>query len=364
MKLFILKIFLVFSLITCSLVGLKVEAAPIQRCLFELLNLSPLPKADHRHKVFIEAEKHFQESNDIRFFLGKNEMKVPTGELQPGHSYTAIVHNNKLVIGRNIPGHIDGEMGGRGSHDTLTNYLKQNDGNRFIEDPYDFKAGAIGIKNDGTIVISGFHNRGPSQKSVDALEAALRKVFPGAIIDSHVGRLPPLDPVINPLKPTDQAYVDLSKPKTITTLSEVEQSFQHSDKVVFFDGAFNKAANQRAFDPGEFRPGNTYTALIVEEKLILGKNIYGKESPSTIGGSGSHITLFDFYNSAGIKDPTSWVDQSGAIGIGANGMIDISGYHFGKPNMEAAEKMQKLIKKICPKCTTRITDDKLETLNK
>ena len=349
-----IKTFLVFSIIAFSLVCLKVEAAPIQRCLFELLD--PLmPKTDRQYLKFMEAEKYFQESNDIRFFLGENEMKVPTGELQPGHTYTAIVHNNKLVIGRDIPGLVDGELGGRGSHDTLSEYIKRNDGNGFVEDPYDFKAGAIGIRNDGTIVISGFHNRGSSQKSVDALEAALRKIFPGAIIDSHVGRLPPLDPVINPLKPTGKKYIDLS---------EVEQSFQHSDKVVFFDGAFNKAANQLAFDPGEFRPGNTYTALIVDEKLILGKNIYGKEIPSIIGGPGSHIALFDFYNSTGTKDPTSWVDQSGAIGIGTNGMIDISGYHFGKANVEAAEKMQKLIKQICPKCKTRITGDKLETLNK
>lgn len=118
--------------------------------------------------------------NKVRFFRNNREMPFSPSLLTPGKSYTALIHNGKLVIGEDV---LEGGAT-RGSHVKMMRDMGAND-----ELDYKDRGGAIRVNMDGSIDVAGYHIKYSSQAAADELEAQIRLNFPNAKIRKTRGKL-------------------------------------------------------------------------------------------------------------------------------------------------------------------------------
>jgi hypothetical protein len=128
-------------------------------------------------------------------------------------------------------------------------------------------------------------------------------------------------------------------------------AFQNSSRVEFY------TANGRVSNL-TINPGDTFTVIIKDGRLILGRDIPGETGIP--GGNGSHVTLMRLM---GEPDPYRYYGRGGAVRFNDDGSIDISGYHLeddGHPR--AFRDIEEVMRGINPNTSYRSTPDRLSTL--
>jgi hypothetical protein len=107
----------------------------------------------------------------------------------------------------------------------------------------------------------------------------------------------------------------------------------------------------------EIELGRSYTAIIVDDKLILGRDIHS--ATGKIGGSGTHKALLQMSRP---EAPKHAPELAGAIRFNPDGSVDISGFHHKAPSAAAAEELKRFVLRVSPDAKVRMTADRLNTL--
>jgi len=137
----------------------------------------------------------------------------------------------------------------------------------------------------------------------------------------------------------------------LTPFQSAVSKFERSRKIEYYDG------NQRVSSIS-IQPNDSFTVIIHNGKLVLGKNIAGEHG--RIGAAGSHVTLMRLI---GEPNPYKYYGRGGAVRFNENGTIDISGYHLEDDAHPTAYKdIQTLMEGINPDAVYRSTPDRLSTL--
>ncbi len=132
---------------------------------------------DHR---FIRAAKDILNSDNVRFFDGSNLVKPNPAKLLSS-TWTFILDQNSIILGANIPGD-NGQIGGSHSHLTLSKYAG-------IEANSQRMSGSVKFNINGTLFISGYHNKSFDQMSEIQALNIFRKISPSMTIRSTPERL-------------------------------------------------------------------------------------------------------------------------------------------------------------------------------
>lgn len=136
-----------------------------------------------------------------------------------------------------------------------------------------------------------------------------------------------------------------------STFRSVVTSFRNSSRIDFYDGSGKVTAM-------DINPGDSFTVIIRDGRLILGKNIPGETGIP--GGNGSHVTLMRLM---GEENPYLYYGRGGAVRFNEDGSVDISGYHLeDDAHPRAYRDIEALMRSISPEATFRSTPDRLSTL--
>lgn len=131
----------------------------------------------------------------------------------------------------------------------------------------------------------------------------------------------------------------------------VADSFQNSPLVEFYT-AGGRVENL------SINPGDTFTVILRNDRIILGRNIPG--SNGRPGGPESHRTLMGLM---GEENTYGYYGRGGAVRFNENGSIDISGYHLeDDAEPRAYRNIQTIMQRVNPDAVYRATPDRLSTL--
>jgi hypothetical protein len=154
-------------------------------------------------KIFKETENKLRSSPDVIFYRSGLKGKVTRGEVKageliPGRSYTVIIEDGKLIIGKSIKGDRDGRRGGAGSHITLNEaHIRHTPApsiggrlplKQWPRYNFEGRSGAIRLNRDGTIDISGRHNLIDSIDAAELIQNTILKIDPLAKIGKVSGQ--------------------------------------------------------------------------------------------------------------------------------------------------------------------------------
>ncbi|GEM_PF-4989037 len=284
-------------------------------------------------------------NDKIVFIDGTVQKNITAGELAPGNSYTLMMSGDRIVIGKNILGD-NNIVGGPRSHMTLYETLKKL-GLEVDAINWDKSAGAIRFNVDGTIDISGYNSTRRSEIVSANIEKKIKKILP------DVKTRTTKDPL------SEFSEISEIVDKRTVELIQVEDAFRKAkakDNLIFIDGPA-----QTSIAKGELKPGNTYTIMTVNDKLVIGKNIPGEEG--IIGGPKSHVTLYETLNNLGYKlGFYDWQATGGTLRFNYDGTIDISGFNTEMKSGQGARRISQYVKDIMPEAKIRLTGDTIQSL--
>jgi hypothetical protein len=139
--------------------------------------LAETNQIDHR---LIRISKALLESKKIIFFDGSQKIKPSLVKLL-STSWTLILDSKIIILGTNIPGE-NGIIGGSHSHLTLSKYAS-------IEPNSARMSGSVKFNPNGTLFISGYHNKSFDFNSERMAIDAFRNIIPSLSIVSSPDRL-------------------------------------------------------------------------------------------------------------------------------------------------------------------------------
>lgn len=156
-------------------------ASPIKSCISFFNGLSASARQ------FKKVSEAFKSSELTLFYDGREAM--PSALIEPGKSYTVVVHKGKLIIGKDTPAYNTNKIGSRGSHITLIGLFTKIE----VDASYIGNSGAIKFHPNGVIDISGYHHKKISQEAADKIAELVKAIIPEAKLRITADRLNALD---------------------------------------------------------------------------------------------------------------------------------------------------------------------------
>jgi len=130
---------------------------------------------------FDELNRKIANHHRVLFFKKGQLLKVGEAELTSGKSYVVVVDNGKLIIGEN---YLNASGTTSETHIMLMEDIKSPDPKSYRK-----SAGAIRIKEDGSIDVSGYHMKHESKTAAKAIAKKLREIIPNVKLRTTPGRL-------------------------------------------------------------------------------------------------------------------------------------------------------------------------------
>ena len=198
----------------------------------------------------------------------------------------------------------------------------------------------IGISVTGGVgILKTISRLKSAAKSVAEVESTLDL---GSATRSTANKTEPIN-----IEPVAVAPARPGSPAFISVAEKVE-----STPLVKFMNAEGKVIQET------IEPGRSYTALVVDDKLYLGKDMPGEHGK--IGGSGSHQVM---WQAVFPKLPVElFRTRGGAVRFQPNGTVDISGYHLKRSSAASAAKIMDVLDRVDRSIQLRITPDRLTGL--